>query len=94
MLYGNAIVIMGTACRAEGSFVITSAGNGFGDPGFYFTVHDSSGSVWARYVSALRESIHVFPDETELRADHILTYFGMIFLRIHYRMRHRSDGTD
>jgi hypothetical protein len=84
---GNAIVIMRTECRADGSFAITSAGNCFGEPGFYFTVHDDSGAVWARYVRALRESIHVFPGENGLvRADHVLTYFGATFLRIHYRM--------
>jgi hypothetical protein len=85
---GNAIVIMRTERRADGSFMITSAGNSFGEPGFYFTVHDDSGVVWARYVRALRESIHVFPGENSLvRADHVLTYFGATFLRIHYRMR-------
>lgn len=64
------------------------AGERFGEPGFYFTVHGDSGTVWARYVRALRESIHVFPAERGLlRADHVLTYFGAIFLRLHYRMR-------
>ncbi len=85
---GNAIVIMRTECRADGSFVVTSAGDRFGEPGFYFTVHGDFGTVWARYVRALRESIHVFPAENGLlRADHVLTYFGATFLRLHYRMR-------
>ncbi|MGN6556354.1 MAG: hypothetical protein ACTHLW_21795 [Verrucomicrobiota bacterium] len=85
---GNAIVIMRTECRADGSFVVTSAGNRFGEPGFYFTVHGDSGTVWARYVRALRESIHVFPAENgKVRADHVLTYFGATFLRLHYRMQ-------
>jgi len=85
---GNAIVIMRTECQPDGSFVVESAGDGFGEPGFYFTVHGESGSVWARYVRALRESIHVFPSENgQLRADHVLTYFGATFLRLHYRMR-------
>jgi hypothetical protein len=89
---GNAIVIMRTECRPDGSFVVTSAGDGFGEPGFYFTVHGESGTVWARYVRALRESIHVFPAEGGLlRADHVLTYFGATFLRLHYRMRHQPN---
>lgn len=84
---GNAIVIMRTESRPDGSFVVTSAGERFGEPGFYFTVHGDSGAVWARYVRALRESIHVFPAERGLlRADHVLTYFGATFLRLHYRM--------
>jgi len=89
---GNAIVIMRTECRPDGSFVVTSAGDGFGEPGFYFTVHGEAGTVWARYVRALRESIHVFPAESGLlRADHVLTYFGATFLRLHYRMRRQPN---
>ena len=89
---GNAIVIMRTECRADGSFVVTSEGDRFGEPGFYFTVHDVAGTVWARYVRALRESIHVYPAETDvLRADHVLKYFGATFLRLHYRMMRRQN---
>ena len=79
---------MRTESRPDGSFVVTSAGERFGEPGFYFTVHGDSGTIWARYVRALRESIHVFPAERGLvRADHVLTYFGATFLRLHYRMK-------
>ena len=89
---GNAIVIMRAECRADGSLVVISAGDRFGEPGFYFTVHSSRGTVWARYVRALRESIHVFPAENGLlRADHVLTYFGATFLRLHYRMRYERN---
>lgn len=91
---GNAIVIMRTECGTDGSLVVTSAGDRFGDPGFYFTVHGESGTLWARYVRALRESIHVFPAENGLlRADHVLTYFGATFLRLHYRMRRQPNDT-
>jgi hypothetical protein len=84
---------MRTECRADGSFVVTSAGDSFGEPGFYFTVHGDSGTVWASYVRALRESIHVFPAENgQVRADHVLRYFGATFLRLHYRMRHHPKG--
>jgi hypothetical protein len=89
---GNAVVIMRTEWRADGSFVVTSAGDRFGEPGFYFTVHGCSGTVWARYVRALREYIHVYPAENDvLRADHVLKYCGAVFLRLHYRMRRRQD---
>ncbi len=89
---GNAIVIMRTEDRADGSFVVTSAGNRFGEPGFYFTVQHHSGIVRARYVRALRETIHIFAAENgSVRADHVLRYFGATFLRLHYRMRSRLD---
>jgi hypothetical protein len=85
---GNAIVIMHTKAGPDGSFLLTSGGRRFGDPGFYFTVQKAPGWVWARYVRSLKETIHVFPGENELiRADHVLTYFGATFLRLHYRMR-------
>ena len=90
---GNAVVIMRTESRPDGSFVITSEGERFGEPGFYFTVHGDAGAVWARYVRALRERIHVFPAERGLlRADHVLTYFGATFLRIHYRLKKQQTG--
>jgi hypothetical protein len=88
---GNAIVILKTEARPDGSFVITSAGERFGEPGFYFTLHGDSGKVWARYVRAMRETIRVFPAENGMmRADHGMTYFGAVFLRLHYRMRPKS----
>lgn len=87
---GNAIVLMHTQVLPDGSFLVTSAGDRFGDPGFYFTVDAAPGFVWARHVRALRESIHVFPAEDGLlRADHVLTYFGATFLRLHYRMAYQ-----
>ena len=89
---GNAIVMMRTECREDGSFAVVSSGDRFGEPGFYFTVHRGAGVVWARYVRSLRESIHVYPSDGEsARADHVLTCFGLRFLRLHYRMR-RRDG--
>lgn len=85
---GNAIVIMKPQSLPDGSVVLRSSGNGFGEPGFYFTVHNGSGKAWVRYVRALRESIHVFPDdEGGVRADHVLWFWGIRFLRLHYRMR-------
>lgn len=90
---GNAVVIMRTECRPDGSFAVISAGEKFGDPGFYFTLHGSSGKVWARYVRSLRETIHVYSAEKgTLRADHALTYFHARFLRLHYRMRPARNG--
>jgi hypothetical protein len=85
---GNAIVFMKPESHSDGSFSITSAGNGFGDPGFYFVVHGQNGTAWARYVAAMTEKITVYPDTAgSSRADHILWFFGKEFLRLHYRMR-------
>jgi hypothetical protein len=87
---GNAIVIMRPVAEAAGSLSLISAGDGFGDPGFYFTVHGRGGVVWARYLRALRESIHVYPLDGDIRADHVLSLWGATFLRLHYRLRSRT----
>jgi hypothetical protein len=87
---GNAIVIMKPTVGTDGSLVLESAGPGFGSAGFYFTITDGPGRVRARYVRALRERIHVYPARDQVRADHVLSLWGMTFLRLHYRLRHRS----
>jgi len=85
---GNAVVVMKTEAGEDGSFTITSSGKRFGDPGFYFTVHGRRGEVWARYVPTMRESIRVYADNAthDVRADHVLTIWRQVFLRLHYRM--------
>jgi hypothetical protein len=85
---GNGIVIMKPEIHQDGSFSVISSGQRFGDPGFYFTVYEPNGRVYARYIRALREEIHVYESEKhEIRADHILTLWGITFLRLHYRLR-------
>ena len=87
---GNAIVIMRPVAHADGSLTLVSAGDRFGAPGFYFTVHGPKG-VRARYLKAMRETIRVYrTDADEVRADHVLRLWGATFLRLHYRMRNRS----
>jgi hypothetical protein len=85
---GNAMVIMKPESHKDGSFSLNSSGNGFGDPGFYFTVHGEGGVVWARYVRTFKEKITVYGAEAgTARADHVLWFCGVQFLRLHYRMR-------
>jgi hypothetical protein len=85
---GNAIVFMKPVRQADGSLSIRSIGKGFGDPGFYFVVHDGTGMVWARYVASMKEEIHVYVAEPgTVRTDHTLLIWGIKFLRLHYKMR-------
>jgi hypothetical protein len=84
---GNAMVIMRPSAGEDGSFSVVSAGERFGDPGFYFTVQTRSGEVWARYVRQLREQIKVYAAPGGLRADHVVSIWGFTFLRLHYRLR-------
>lgn len=85
---GNATVIMRPSAAADGSLVLVSAGDRFGSPGFYFTVHAGPGEIWARYLRSFRETIRVYSDrEGDVRADHDLTLWRATVLRLHYRLR-------
>lgn len=88
---GNAIVIMKPETKEDGSLLLSSKGRRFGDPGFYFVVHDRKGGARARYVRAMHESIHVFEATDSVRADHVLELFGSRFLKLHYRMARQSS---
>jgi hypothetical protein len=93
---GAAIVMMRTQVHSDGSLTVISAGDGFGDAGFYFVVAAGPDSVCVRYVRALTETIHVYAaEEGIVRADHVLQLWGRTFLQLHYRMRRtqRASGT-
>lgn len=84
---GNATVIMTTKVEKDGSLLLSSDGEGFGDQGFYFTLTNRKGSYWAKYVKPMHEWIRVYVDaENVLRADHQLNFFGLRFLNLHYKM--------
>jgi hypothetical protein len=84
---GNAMVIMRAQLTEDTGLRLVSAGEKFGDPGFYFTVQ-RNGVMWSRYVRAMPETIHVYPGKDGVcRADHNLRLFGHTFLRLHYAMR-------
>lgn len=87
---GNAMVLMRPTSHPDGSLRLTSAGSGFGSPGFYFTLRRADGTVWARYLRGLRESIHVYEADGVVRADHELSLWRRQFLRLHYRLRSRT----
>lgn len=85
---GNASVIMNKVIKEDGSLLLSSDGDKFGEHGFYFTLTDKKGNYWAKYISAMHEWIRVYvDDENELRADHNLNFYGMRFLNLHYKMK-------
>jgi hypothetical protein len=86
------MVIMRPEVHEDRSLTVSSSGKKFGDPGFYFTVHGKGGKVHARYLRSFRESIRVYEDGGEVRADHVLKLWGMKCLQLHYRMRLKVDG--
>ena len=85
---GNANVFLKPEVDGEGALTLLSRGRSFGDPGFYFTVRGPEGTVRARYVRTMQESIRVHAvDDGEVRADHVMWIFRTVFLRLHYRLR-------
>lgn len=88
---GNASVIMRKEVCEDGSLLLSSDGKKFGDNGFYFTLTNHRGKYWAKHVKAMHEWIKVYEDkEGFLRANHILHFYGMRFLTLHYRMKKKS----
>lgn len=84
---GNASVVMTKEVLQDGSLLLSSDGKTFGDNGFYFTLTDHKGNHWAKFVRSMHEWIKVYVDEENvLRADHILKFYGIPFLNLHYKM--------
>lgn len=88
---GSATVLLRPEVLPGGSLKLHSSGKRFGDPGFYFVVsRDSTG--WTRYVQTLREVIHIFVNDGELRTDHTFSIWGLTYLRLHYRLQLLPEG--
>lgn len=91
---GNASVVMTKKVLEDGSLLLSSDGNKFGDNGFYFTLTDHKGNYWAKFVKSMHEWIKVYvDDENILRADHNLKFYGIPFLNLHYKMTKRYSSS-
>jgi hypothetical protein len=84
---GNATVLMRIGVGENGELDLVSSGERFGDPGFYFMLHDRHQQHWAQYIRSFRERIFVYvDDEGVLRTDHSLTLWGRRVLQLHYKI--------
>ncbi len=83
---GNATVILKPLLE-QGRFRLVSAGERFGDPGFYRVLEVGDGRYKVRYLRTLREYFAVYTDdEGILRCDHEVRFLGITMLRLHYKM--------
>ena len=90
---GNASVIMRKEVLPNGSLKLSSDGRKFGDNGYYFTLTNHKGKYWARFVRSMHEWITVYVDEVNsLRADHHLYFWGLPFLKLHYKMTEKHSS--
>jgi hypothetical protein len=84
---GNAILVLRPVVLPDGSLQPDSSERRFDDPGFYFTVHDANGTIWAKYVATFHELIHVHEaKDGYLRTDHVFNLWGSKLLYLHHRI--------
>lgn len=92
---GSATVFLSPSVLPGGGLRLLSAGRGFGDAGFYFTLRGDGERGHARYVHSARERIDVFVDHQGiLRADHAFTWLGAPVFRLRYAMTPNAPATE
>jgi hypothetical protein len=90
---GSATVVLRPENRPDGSLALVSAGEGFGDAGYYRVHRGSDARLRAKYVP-LKEEIHVFVDRAgTLRTNHTLSFWRARFLTLHYEISQRAIST-
>lgn len=83
---GNVTVVLSPEFLADGSFRLISNRLGFGGAGYYRVRRSKPGFVKVRMIP-LKETIHVFEDDKgDLRTDHEFRFWGMKFLKLHYKL--------
>lgn len=88
---GNATVLLRPSLREDGSFILDSTGKRFGDVGFYRIQARGTDRVRVWRVATLKEHFHVFVDASGvLRCDHVVRFWGLPVLRLHYKMTRRA----
>jgi hypothetical protein len=76
--------------RPDGSFALVSAGDGFGDAGYYRVHRGPDDTLRAKYVP-IKEEIHVFVDcAGTLRTNHTLALWRARFLTLYYEISRRD----
>jgi len=83
---GNATVILRPSAGPNGEFLLSSAGSGFGDAGFY-RIQKRKNVVRAWRINSLRETFRVYVDDVDvLRCDHKVGFLGLPVISLHYRI--------
>ena len=79
--------------RPGGGLVLTSRSD-LDQPGHYLTYIDpATRDLTALAVHGFAEELDVYVRDGELRAEHAFWVFGLPFLVLHYRIRHKAAGT-
>jgi hypothetical protein len=87
---GSATVVLRPENRPDGSLALVSAGEGFGDAGYYRVHRGPGDTLRAKYVP-IKEEIHVFVDRAgTLRTNHTLSFWKARFLTLDYEISRRG----
>jgi hypothetical protein len=85
---GSSTVLLRPSVDADGAFRLSSAGQRFGDAGYYRIHQGRDGVRRARYVLALKEHFRLWAQPGgAVHADHGVSFFGLPILRLQYVLR-------
>ncbi len=85
--HGSATVFLRPEAGRDGSLRLISAGDRFGEPGFYRMIEVDAAHWRVRYIRTLRERFEVYRDRGGiLRCEHTVWFLGLRVLRLAYKM--------
>lgn len=94
---GNATVVLAPRVEPDGTLILDSSGDRFGDPGFYRIQRRGADRVRVWHIRTLKERFRVYVDgQGVLRCDHSVRFLGLPVLSLHYKIfrRDRAAATE
>lgn len=83
---GNATVFMKPRVGPNSELILESAGKKFGDAGFYFSLKDSKGNYWSRFIKSFRDRIVIKSENGQITAEQTLTLWNCRVLQFNYKI--------
>jgi hypothetical protein len=84
---GNATVILTPRVGNNGELILESAGNRFGDSGFYFLLKDSKGQLWTKYIKSFKDRLVVRNENENVTATQTLALWNLRVLQFTYEIQ-------
>jgi len=84
---GSATVILIPTVGKNGELILESAGNRFGDSGFYFLLKDSKEQLWAKYIKSFKDKLVVRSENENITATQTLTLWNLRVLKFEYEIK-------
>lgn len=83
---GNATVILLPSVGKNGELILKSAGEKFGDSGFYFLLNDSKGNLWAKFIKSFKDTLVVSANNGCITGVQTLTLWNLKVLKFEYHI--------